>query len=160
MPRPRLKENAGLPNRWRKIKGTYFYQVPPGHEKFWNHRQTFRLGSSMEEAQKKFDEMIMASACLEPGQELLSAEVIADSARPRPEAGVYFLLSGERIVYVGRSNSILSRIATHSQKGVIEFDSFHFVKAEGLEQERLEALYICTFKPIYNTRHVGQEAEI
>lgn len=52
MPRPRKKENKGLPSRWRHVHGAYYYQVPKGLEEAWDGKQLFRLGRSLPEAYK------------------------------------------------------------------------------------------------------------
>lgn len=52
MPRPRSKENQGLPLRWRINHGAYYYQVPPGLEHLWDGKKLFRLGTKLNEAYK------------------------------------------------------------------------------------------------------------
>lgn len=52
MPKPRKKENKGLPSRWRHLHGAYYYQVPKGKEAEWDGKQLFRLGKSLPEAYK------------------------------------------------------------------------------------------------------------
>lgn len=58
MPRPRNPENRKLPTRWRLVRGTYYYQVPPGHEGEWDGKQTFRLGKTLAEAHAAFAQRI------------------------------------------------------------------------------------------------------
>src|ERR1700722_18752052 len=50
MPRKRSKDNQGLPARWRRYHGAFFYQVPPGLEGQWEGRKQFRLGTTLGEA--------------------------------------------------------------------------------------------------------------
>jgi integrase len=50
MPRPRSKENKGLPLRWRLNHGAYYYQVPPGLEHLWDGKKLFRLGTKLSDA--------------------------------------------------------------------------------------------------------------
>lgn len=52
MPKPRSKENQGLPLRWRVNHGAYYYQVPPGLEALWDGKKMFRLGTKLNEAYK------------------------------------------------------------------------------------------------------------
>ena len=52
MPKPRNKENKGLPKRWQHTHGAYYYQVPPGLEAGWDGKKKFRLGASLPEAYK------------------------------------------------------------------------------------------------------------
>jgi integrase len=50
MPRPRKPENRGLPARWRKAHGAYYFQVPPGLEDAWDGKRLFRLGATLPDA--------------------------------------------------------------------------------------------------------------
>ncbi|RKE35229.1 phage integrase family protein [Paraburkholderia sp. BL23I1N1] len=52
MPKPRKKENKGLPSRWRHSHGAYYFQVPKGLEPAWDGKQLFRLGKTLPEAYK------------------------------------------------------------------------------------------------------------
>lgn len=155
MPRPRNPENVGLPDRWRFNHGAYFYQVPPGLEPFWGFKRMFRLGATYDQALATFQEvggrLQPADDSLLKNRMLTAAQVVDLPGVPR--SGVYFLLRGETVVYVGRSASILARINTH-YSGPMEFDGVRFVAAEGLEMDRLEQLYIARFAPEYNIKHV------
>lgn len=53
-PRRRNPENAGLPRRWKREHGAYFYQVPPGLESQWDGKKKFRLGANLAEAYDVF----------------------------------------------------------------------------------------------------------
>lgn len=52
MPRPRNKENQGLPRRWRLVHGAYYFSVPVGFENQWDGKKLFRLGEKLHEAYK------------------------------------------------------------------------------------------------------------
>lgn len=52
MPKPRKKENLGLPTRWIIEHGAYYYRVPPGAEPAWDGKKKFRLGKSLAEAHR------------------------------------------------------------------------------------------------------------
>lgn len=58
MPRARNPENRGLPLRWKREHGAYYYQVPPGSESAWDDKKKFRLGASLPEAYKVWAERI------------------------------------------------------------------------------------------------------
>jgi hypothetical protein len=153
MPRARNPENLDLPKRWKLHHGAYYYLVPPGAEKYWNHKRKFLLGKTLDEAREIFGKMMSAqesAAADEVSRAMMTAEHIAASAGLLHRAGVYFLLRGDRIVYVGRSDNIFTRIGTHVRNNRIDFDKVHTVAATGLEQERLEQLYIAAFKPEFN----------
>jgi integrase len=50
MPRKRSKDNQGLPARWRRYHGAFFYRVPPGMEAQWDGKKQYRLGKTLGEA--------------------------------------------------------------------------------------------------------------
>lgn len=56
MPKKRSKENAGLPSRWSKKHGAFYFQVPKGLEKFWDNKRWFRLGTTLPEAYRTWAE--------------------------------------------------------------------------------------------------------
>jgi integrase len=56
MPRPRLKSNLGLPERWQFTHGAFYYRVPPGCEPMWDGKKRFRLGKTLSEAHTTFGE--------------------------------------------------------------------------------------------------------
>lgn len=58
MPKPRNKENKGLPKRWRFLHGAYYYRVPTGHEAAWDGKQSFQLGKTLPEAYRTWAERI------------------------------------------------------------------------------------------------------
>jgi len=54
MPRKRNKENVGLPQRWRHIRGAYYYQVRPGERPYFDSKMTFKLGSTLAAAHDEY----------------------------------------------------------------------------------------------------------
>ena len=58
MPRPRKKENKGLPARWRLLHGAYYFRVPQGFESEWEGKQLFRLGKTLPEAYRTWADRI------------------------------------------------------------------------------------------------------
>ena len=70
---------------------------------------------------------------------------------PRLSSGIYFLILGDQVVYVGQSEfSVFTRIGTHTRDK--EFDSFHYIEvdSEGDNLSELEAFYILQYLPVYN----------
>lgn len=62
---------------------------------------------------------------------------------------IYFLLSKERVVYVGKSiGDVLGRIHDHYKNKT--FDSFYFITCEEVELDDLEFFYIKKHSPKYN----------
>ena len=83
MPRARNPENRGLPARWRKTHGAYYYQVPPGLEDLWDGKKQFRLGKSLPEAYRVWAERVNALENVRTVSDLLdryAAEVIPTKA--------------------------------------------------------------------------------
>jgi hypothetical protein len=79
---------------------------------------------------------------------LLSEQEIVDSASKWKRAtGVYFLVKGDKVVYVGQSVNVYSRIAQHQDK---DFDRFAFVACDKGLLDNLESLYIHVLKPELN----------
>lgn len=60
MPRSRNPENRGLPARWQRMHGAYYYQVPPGLEAAWDGKKKFRLGRTLPEAYKAWADRLGA----------------------------------------------------------------------------------------------------
>lgn len=96
---------------------------------------------------QRIEAMTVLSSTL-TGKVLLREEEIAKAAAPWNKAcGVYFLLDGEEVVYIGQSVSIYSRIAQHQDKN---FDRFAFVPCRPNELDVLESLYIHCLRPRMN----------
>lgn len=58
MPKPRNKENKGLPERWTIHHGAYYYYVPKGLESAWEGKKKFKLGNTLSEAYAKYAKMV------------------------------------------------------------------------------------------------------
>lgn len=81
---------------------------------------------------------------------LMSLSDILQTAEPaEPKIGIYILIRGYEIVYVGRTQNAFARVAAH-QKSQIKFDRWKFIPCEYNEQQRLEARYISAFNPPWN----------
>lgn len=75
--------------------------------------------------------------------------------QPLPEiiAGVYGLLRGEKLVYVGKSLDITTRICSHIREGIKVFDGCTIIELPGLDPKALlgvEMKLIVKYKPEYN----------
>ena len=67
-------------------------------------------------------------------------------------SGVYFLIKNERIVYVGQSINVYSRIAEHYKSKF--FSDVFSVPCPRSNLDVLESMYIHTFNPDLNGRSV------
>jgi len=98
-------------------------------------------------ALQRMETMNAVSAALH-GKALLRADEIAMSALPWEKAsGVYFLLDGDEVVYVGQAVNVYSRISQHTNK---RFDRYAFVPCAVDALDRLESLYIHCLRPRLN----------
>lgn len=105
-----------------------------------------RLEARLEDLQRH-EVMGSVSAAL-TGKTLLRADEIAASALPWSTAsGVYFLLQGSEVVYVGQSVSVYARIAQHEHK---RFDRYAFVPCAKEMLDQMESLYIHLLRPRLN----------
>jgi hypothetical protein len=67
----------------------------------------------------------------------------------RENVGIYFLWHGDDIVYIGRSQSILSRLMQHMHDGKI-FDAYSYISCELHEIAAKERYFIDLFMPRLN----------
>jgi hypothetical protein len=75
---------------------------------------------------------------------------IVDASVPMPFfCGVYFLVKGKEIVYVGQSVDILGRVSRH-HRGGIDFDAFCLLPCKKEDMDRIEATYIAALMPDLN----------
>lgn len=146
MPLARRAENIGLPDRWVWKHGAIYYIVPEGAEKLWDFKTWFRLGKTIEEARATWEARVAQT--VEADQPDLP-NVFALQKRTLVLEGVYLLHKGDEIVYVGRSDNVPNRVASHI--GRYAFDIYSVVPASGLEQHRLEQILIAKLKPRHNT---------
>lgn len=85
------------------------------------------------------------------GKRLLQCNEIALTAVPWNRAtGIYFLLDGNEVIYVGQSVHVWSRIASHGANK--QFDRIAFVPCEADELDKLESFYIHALQPKANGR--------
>jgi hypothetical protein len=85
-----------------------------------------------------------------------------DAAEPYENlSGVYFLVRGGAVVYVGQSVSIHVRIRTHISDGKI-FDRVAYIKCPPEKLDLLESLYIHHINPEGNgnSQHGGKHAPL
>ena len=66
--------------------------------------------------------------------------------------GLYFLIWANEIVYVGSSNDVHKRLATHKKHPVQKYNKYAIIETreKGLALNRMERDIIREWKPIYN----------
>lgn len=80
-----------------------------------------------------------------------------DSFQQAPRrAGVYALISGDEIVYIGESEKLQGRLKDHELGEDKEFDKIGWLQIDSYQRKFIEQILIAIHGPIYNkemTRH-------
>ena len=71
-------------------------------------------------------------------------------------SGVYFLFSGNELVYIGQSSNISSRVAMHAGTSPFHFDSYSYIECSPGRCDEIEALYTLIFRPRQNVTDYGR----
>lgn len=96
---------------------------------------------------QRMETMNLASAAM-TGKILLREDEIVKAALPwEHSSGVYFLLDGNEIVYVGQAKNVYVRISCHTDK---RFDRYAFVPCSLNALDKVESLYIHYLRPRLN----------
>lgn len=162
MGRPK-STNANLPPRMaavrKKAKTYYFYD---GGVETPNGVRYLALGADKDSAIQEWVRIESARA----NGERWHPEQLPDGSSPvpapppgighlqpfrLPRAGVYLLLKGDQVVYVGSSTNVVQRLAQHDDK---EFDSVALVECSEGDRLAVERAYIRANKPPLNTAHI------
>lgn len=99
---------------------------------------------------QQFEKLTAAAAAL-TGKVLLREEEIVGAALPwQGSSGIYFLIHGEKVVYVGQSICVYNRINTHAANDFMVFDRYAYVACPQEKLDSLESLYIHVFRPTLN----------
>lgn len=85
--------------------------------------------------------------------------VATDAAKVEKPCGVYFLLEGKEIVYIGQSIDCQKRVGTHIKETAKQFDRACFVPVDRESLNEVEATLIALFKPRHNLRGVMAHAD-
>lgn len=84
---------------------------------------------------------------------LTEEEIVAGKQSYVKNSGVYFLIKGQRVVYVGQSVNVYARVASHAPTK--DFDSFTYIPLPVYQLDAAESLYIHALKPEQNGRSGG-----
>lgn len=91
--------------------------------------------------------------------ELLDADrLIAMAVGHSASAGVYFLICGASIIYVGQSLRPRSRVQQHARDGVIEFDRYLIIPCQRDALREIERRYIEKLSPSCNRTTVRERS--
>lgn len=101
---------------------------------------------------ERMETLSLASARIFGKGLLLTEDIVAASQAYEVHCGVYFLIYEGRVVYVGQSVDVLSRISQHKEK---RFDRFAFVPCDRASLDVIESLYIHILQPPLNGEQTG-----
>ena len=88
------------------------------------------------------------------GATLLSELAIVSAKLSLPaRSGIYFLIKGMKVVYVGQSRSVFSRVSDHLKTK--DFDGFSYIECHESILDILESLYIHVLSPPLNGKWTG-----
>lgn len=68
-------------------------------------------------------------------------------------SGVYFLFKRKKLLYVGQSRNVFSRVGTHARR--VKFDAFAYIEYPVHLLKRYETIYIHRFQPPLNKQGVN-----
>lgn len=77
------------------------------------------------------------------------AEILMASVPHVTSSGIYFLMRGAEVIYIGQAYDLLQRISRHRREGRV-FDAFSYVPCEIDELDALESLYLRAVVPEEN----------
>ena len=145
--------NIGLPMGWRLKHGAYRYQVPEHRRHLFDNKAEFTLGKTLDDAFRVWNERMTDGKRAEDeyGDVALDA-ILEDALYLGCHTGVYFLIHGDEIVYIGASCNVLSRILQHADK---IYDRIFFIPVDPLYLVTVEMNYIQKYKPKYNHHITG-----
>jgi hypothetical protein len=117
-------------------------------------RRVNGLTEEIENLEKKLAELkrmeaIQTVSCALTGKALLPEEMIVETSLPwEKSSGVYFLIANSRVVYVGQSVNVYSRIDEHARGKF--FERYAYVPCSVEMLDKLESLYIHCLRPPLN----------
>lgn len=107
-----------------------------------------RDGIKQQIVSAKADVAIIDAAVVLTGRTLLQEHEIVSAKNPwKSGSGIYFLIKDNRVVYVGQSVSVHSRIGGHKDK---DFDHYAYILCGKEILDALESLYIHVLRPPLN----------
>lgn len=83
--------------------------------------------------------------CLQPLHDIITNSIVLE-----PIVGVYFLINGNELVYIGQSTDMAKRITAHKNEKRITFNRYSFVECGIDELDIIESLYIHAYRPKKN----------
>lgn len=148
MGRRRTNDNRRLPNNLYRRGSYYSYKCPIdgreygiGSDKWAAIAEALRRNANAE------------GKVFHAPDTQLTEKIIVDTAVPRNGlCGIYFLVRGSSVVYVGQSINVYKRLSEHMGARIIDFDKYHVLPCAAELMDILETSYIAKFRPYWNKR--------
>lgn len=81
---------------------------------------------------------------------LTESEIVATANYHQHLCGIYFLVDGGHVVYVGQSVNVPARIGSHQKEGLKKFTRTAWIPCPSHCLDLLETIYIIAIRPKYN----------
>jgi len=81
---------------------------------------------------------------------MLLRELKATSQEAYIISGVYFLFSGEELMYIGQSKNVHARVASHIGRADFSFDRYSYIHTPPSALDEWESFYIHALQPPKN----------
>ena len=120
MPKKRLPENKGLPERWRMKGSSYYYRVPKGQEKQWDNKTEFKLGGSLPEAYKTWSERIEYAAQVHSVSDLIERYMVEITPKKQRATQSYYQLYAKKLRAVFGDMNVASVEPVHIYRYIDE----------------------------------------
>jgi hypothetical protein len=131
----------------------YFWRHPKTKREFGLGRDlVYAIAQSTEANAKIASENAKDTGRIARKVAAISHEKICATAVPVDGAwaGVYFLVLGDVVVYVGKSTNVGARLREHKRDNVKTFDRVAHIQCDASELDHLEKVYITKLKPKHN----------
>lgn len=140
-PAKRNRENHGLPTRWRRRYGAYYYQVPKAVRHLWDGKTEFLLGYSLAEAHMTF-----AARCEYEGKvhtmsdlcDRYALEVVPKKGPATQRSNHYSLERIRKLLGHNRVSAVGSQVLYEYQDHVVRTES---TKKASLDHEVLSHMF-------------------
>lgn len=107
----------------------------------------FVMSSGVPKVDRRHYEQMLKTDLEKPDHLMSQKQIVDRSMQVERICGVYFLILGDEIVYIGQSQDVDRRISAHADK---HYNRIYVIKAPQQDLLWLEAMYINKFKPRYN----------
>lgn len=120
---------------WLRDNGYKFYIAADGHPSVLSHKPQF-------DSTKSRDGLLTHDEVIRRAKQVSRRKI----------CGIYFLVNGSTVIYVGKSTNVLRRVLEHIVAGDKEFDAYHVISANRTKLDGMERAYIKAFTPGCNVQ--------